>query len=101
MRNSIASFRRMRNTFREAKDNKMVNSFMDIDMSLLNDMSDRSSITLDGIVLGSCNSFELTEEGNISDDDQMEIHETIKQVFQILSDYRDGKLVYKNDTYGT
>jgi len=70
----------------------MIKPFQEIDFTLLDDFTDRSSIELDGITLVSGNEFDPDDE-NI----QHEIHDTIKRVSGILQQYRDGKLVELRD----
>jgi len=62
--------------------------FVDIEISLLNDETDTSSIELNGVSLCSCN------EWDVGKCPQAEIHDTITKVAQILRDHRDGLLMY-------
>ena len=68
-----------------------IKPFCRIDIELLNDSSDTSSIELDGVPLCSCDTWEWEEPHGISIGRQERIHDTIKRVAQILKDHRDEK----------
>lgn len=66
----------------------MVKPFQEIDVVLLNDVTDASYLTLDGITLASANEIDLDDIGGRIKL-QERIHDTVQRVADILIAYRN------------
>jgi len=67
--------------------------FAEIDLSLLNDHTDCSTLTVDGLSLMTVTEYDYVP-GMEKHPQQEEIHEKLQRICRILSDYRDGVLKY-------